>query len=210
MVIPHKMFCYMYLILFLMLLIVVIMLRLCFWIWRKPLTVSTMVFCINYLINGSTLSWLTSYLSQRTQQVIFQGSLSSSGCVKVGVPQGSILGSLQFSIYVNDLPNAISSSDVSMFADDTKIHFSYGNLSTVEQTLQAYLQNVSGWLVTNRLKLNIVKSLCMLIGSYQRISGKCLDLFLNNSALKQVLCKKYLGVFFDHHLTWESHINYVF
>ena len=135
--------------------------------------------------------------------------MSSSGCVKVGVPQGSILGLLLFLIYVNDLPNTISLSDVNMFADDMEIHFSHGNLSTVEQTLQANLQNVSGWLVTNRLKLNIVKSLCMLISSYQRISGKCLNLFLNNSALKQVSCTKYLGVFFDQHLTWESHINYV-
>ena len=135
--------------------------------------------------------------------------MSSSGCVKVGVPQGSISGPLLFSIYVNVLPNAISLSDVNMFADDTEIHFSHGNLSTVEQTLQADLQNISGWFVTNKLKLNIVKSLCMLIGSYQRISGNCLNLFLNNSALKQVSCTKYLGVFFDHHLTWESHFNYV-
>ena len=34
-------------------------------------------------------------------------------------------------------------------------------------------------------------------------------LFPDNSALKQVSGTKYLGVYFDHHLTWESHINYV-
>ena len=67
-----------------------------------------------------------------------------------------------------------------MFANDTEIHFSHGfsngDLLTVEQTLQADLQNVSAWLVTNRLKLNIVKLLCMLIGSLQRFSRKCLQL----------------------------------
>ena len=83
-------------------------------------------------------------MSQRTQQVTFQGSLSSSSCVKFGVPQGSILGPLLFSICVNDLPNAISLFDANMFADDTEIHFSHGDLSTVEQTLQADLQNISG------------------------------------------------------------------
>jgi len=107
-----------------------------------------------YGINGNTLSWLTSFLSRRTQQVAFKGSLSSSGCIKVGVPQGSILGPLLFSIYVNNLPGVISSSDVSMFADDTEIHFSHGDLLTVEQTLQADLQNVSARLVTNKLNLN--------------------------------------------------------
>jgi len=43
-----------------------------------------------------------------------------------------------------------------MFADDTEIHFSHGDLLTVEQTLQADLHNVSAWLVTNTLKFNIV------------------------------------------------------
>ena len=47
----------------------------------------------------------------------------------------------------------------------------------------------------------------MLIGSHQRVSGKCLNLFLNNSALKQVSVTKYLGLYFD--LTWNFHINYV-
>ena len=92
--------------------------------------------------------------------------LRLNGCIKVGVPQGSILGPLLFSIYVNDLSNVMSSSDVNMFADDTEIHYSYSDLSTVERTLQADIQNVSVWLVANRLKLNIVKSLCMLIGSH--------------------------------------------
>jgi len=45
--------------------------------------------------------------------------------------------------------------------------------------------------------------------SLQRISGKCFNLFLDNSALKQVSSTKYLGVYFDHHLTWKSHVNYV-
>ena len=59
----------------------------------------------HYGVSGNTLSWLT---SQRTQQV--QGSFSSIGCVKVGVPQGFILRPLLFSIFVNDLPNATSLS----------------------------------------------------------------------------------------------------
>ena len=58
--------------------------------------------------------------------------MSSSGCMKVGAPQGSILIPLLFSIYINDLPNVISSSDVNMFADDTEIHFSHSDLLTVE------------------------------------------------------------------------------
>ena len=46
----------------------------------------------------------------------------------------SILRPLLFSIYVNDLHNVISLSDVNMFAEDTELHFSYSDLLIVEQT----------------------------------------------------------------------------
>ena len=79
--------------------------------------------CDTYECSETSLIWTA---------VSYQGSLSSIGRITVGVPQGSILRLLLFSIYVNDLPNAISSSDVNMFADDTEIHFSHGDLLTVE------------------------------------------------------------------------------
>jgi len=68
-------------------------------------------------------------------------------------------------------PSAISLSDINMYADDTELHFSDSDLSVVENTLQTAADNVSKWLVVNRLKLNVSKSLCMLSGSHQRASG---------------------------------------
>ena len=159
----------------------------------------------------SAHSWLRSYLNNKTQRVAFQGCLSSSGPIKVGVPQGSILGPLLFSIYVNDLPSVISLSDINnnMYADDTELHFSHGDLSVVEKTLQADVENVSTWLVVNRFKLNVIKSLCMLIGSRQRTGGLNLTIMLDGAILKQVCSTKYLGVYFDRHLTWQVHVDYV-
>ena len=61
----------------------------------------------------------------------------------------------------------------------------------------------------NRLKLNNTKSMCMLIGSRQRVGGKTLSLSLNGSVLKQVPSTKYLGVYIDQYLTWQNHIDYV-
>ena len=84
-----------------------------------------------------------------------------------------------------------------MYADDTELHFSHGDLS-----VQADVENVSTWLVVNRFKLNVIKSLCMLIGSRQRTGGLNLTIMLDGAILKQVCSTKYLGVYFDRHLTW--------
>ena len=69
-----------------------------------------------YGVVGTSYQWFASYLSGRSQWACYH---SDSGDVIVGVPQGSILGPLLFSLYVNDLPHAVLSSDVYQYADDT-------------------------------------------------------------------------------------------
>ena len=88
-----------------------------------------------------------------------------------------------FSIYVNDLPSVtvISLSDTIMYADDIDLHFSHSDLSVVENILHADAENVSTWLIVNRLRLNVIKSLCMLIGSCQRTKGQNHKSTLNGS-----------------------------
>ena len=71
--------------------------------------------------NNNLLNWFQSYLHHRRQQVTVLGSTSSSLPVTSGVPQGSILGPILFLLYVNDLPDAVSSSTIATFADDTEI-----------------------------------------------------------------------------------------
>ena len=74
----------------------------------------------NYDICGKFLNWIKGFLFDRDQCVVLHGSRSRWEKVLSGVPQGSILGPALFSIYVNDLPQSLSSS-VFMFADDTKL-----------------------------------------------------------------------------------------
>ena len=70
---------------------------------------------------GKLLKWFHSYLTNRNQRVTVLGATSNTLPVTSGVPQGSILGPLLFVLYVNDLPDAVTSSQVAMFADDTKL-----------------------------------------------------------------------------------------
>ena len=68
-----------------------------------------------YGVVGSSHLWFASYLSGRTQQVCYCSKLSEPGLITVGVPQGSILGPLLFSIYIDDLPRAVLFSDVDLY-----------------------------------------------------------------------------------------------
>ena len=163
----------------------------------------------HYGIRVGTYGWIESVLRGRTQQVSVQNTLSSKVLITIGVPQGSILGPLLFSIYGNDLPNSVNACDINMYADDTELHFCHSQLQRVEQVLQNEIEQVSNWMAVNRLKLNVTKSMCMLIGSQQRVGSKSLCLSLNGNVLKQVPSAKYLGVYIDQHLTWQSHICHI-
>ena len=76
----------------------------------------------HYGVVGNAHSWFESYLCGRQQAVKFGGCLSAWGSVRVGVPQGSILGPLLFSIFVNDLPSVVNYAQLNMYADDTELH----------------------------------------------------------------------------------------
>ena len=72
-------------------------------------------------IGGNLLNWFHSYLTNRRQRVVVTGATSDPLPVCSGVPQGSILGPALFLLYVNNLPEVVKSSEVAMFADDTKV-----------------------------------------------------------------------------------------
>lgn len=158
-------------------------------------------------IQGPELKWMESYLSGRSQQVSLNGALSESGNIVAGVPQGSILGPLLFTMYTNDIPRVIQHCSISMYADDTEIHYDHRDISEVEEKIQSDLNQLEVWMASNKLKLNVNKSSVMLIGSRQRIRDKSLKVSIYGSQLEQVTRTRYLGLLIDNHLTWDDHIS---
>jgi hypothetical protein len=103
---------------------------------------------------GRLLMWLGSYLSGRKQRVVLEGQHSDWLDVFSGVPQGSILGPLLFSIFINDLPNHIASpSLMGLYADDSKMFRVIKNEADVEQ-FQGDLSNVHDWSRRWRMQFN--------------------------------------------------------
>ena len=80
------------------------------------------------------MNWFRSYFNSGAQkcQVNFNEALSNASVLKCGVPHGSIIGPLLFLIYINGLPNCLSSASAKMFADDTNISCVAESLSDLE------------------------------------------------------------------------------
>ena len=71
-----------------------------------------------YGVRESTLCWIESFLSQRKQSVLLDGTQSTEADVLSRVPQGTVLGPLLFLAFINDLPESTNHSDAGLFADD--------------------------------------------------------------------------------------------
>ena len=78
----------------------------------------------NVGIVGTLLNWFTDYLSNRKQRVVLPGAPSDWTQIYAGVPQGSVLGSLLFLIYINDIVENINAC-IRLFADDTSLSVSH-------------------------------------------------------------------------------------
>jgi hypothetical protein len=124
-----------------------------------------------YGFSTSAISWIQSYLSNITQRVSFNGSVSNVKHVKCGVPQGSSLGPLLFSIFTNDLPLALNKACVSMSADDSTIYASETTANEVTAAINKELQSVLEWVASNKLVLNISKTKSIVFGTNNSLSA---------------------------------------
>lgn len=156
----------------------------------------------------NSLLWFKSYLCNRKQCVGWNGILSKSQNITIGIPQGSILGPLFFILYVNDYPKCLNYSHATIYADDTSQDVSDKSVDIIEYKLKEDLICAMEWMKNNKLTMNLKKTQCMLIGTIQRLS-KCRKLCIevNNVIIETVDVAKLLGVNIDCSLTWSYHID---
>ena len=109
-------------------------------------------------ITGSALEWFRSYLSGRTQTILIGDSRSASEEVSCGVPQGSVLGPLLFTMYSSGLADVIKQhvSGFHFYADDIQIYMETEpeNLQNAIRAMENCIIAVHDWLCAHQLKLN--------------------------------------------------------
>ena len=111
----------------------------------------------HYGIQGPTHTWITNFLMHRKQKVVLGGDASDWVRVQSGVPQGTVLGPLLFLLYINDLPDQITST-VRLFADDCVIYRTVSNDADAD-LLQRDLDRLCSWEQTWCMEFNTDKFL---------------------------------------------------
>lgn len=154
------------------------------------------------------LNWFESYLADRKQCVVVGGVKSPYLSCPVGVPQGSILGPLLFSLYINDLFDVCKGVNAQLYADDAVIFTPAKNMTEAAQILTTALSHVQDWLTNSCLALNVKKSVCMYFAK-QPLRPDHSGVFLKGEELALVGEFRYLGVILDPTLSFRKHIKKV-
>ena len=167
-------------------------------------------------IKGKVIDWLMSYQSNRCQKVVINTNESGALSIKHGVPQGSVLGPILFSLYSQPLTEIINchSFKYHAYADDTQIYKSVPlkNVPDMLGDLNTCITNVREWMTSNKLKMNGDKTEIMLVGTQYKInsisvSHVCLTIIRESIPISSKV--KNLGVILENTLSMEQAVSQV-
>ena len=149
-------------------------------------------------VRGPVLKWIAAFLKNRSQRVSLNGAKSSWSPVTSGIPQGSVLGPTLFVLYVNDLPQCVTSF-VKLFADDTKLYASVQSQPDRDQ-IQSDLHALGDWSKTWLLPFNSSKCKTLHLGH----GNERQTYTLHDVELEQVSSERDLGVIVDDVLKFRE------
>ena len=157
-------------------------------------------------IRGTALEWFASYLSGRSQRVSLSGKCSESLQLNQGVPQGSCLGPLLFTLYASKLFEVVKRHlpSVHAYADDTQLYLAFkpGCASSTEDAVAAMegcVKEIRAWMLCDKLKINDDKTEFVIIGTRQQLSKVHVDsLAVGDAQVSPVQSVKNLGTWLHY------------
>ena len=164
---------------------------------------------------GTVLEWFRSYLSDRTQFVQVNGACSASHVLEFGVPQGSVLGPLLYSMYTSPLGEiARHQMFYHFYADDTQLYITFRTSSLSDMNLSnAKLVNcvrdMDARMLSNKLKLNKDKSEVLVISSSYRPRPPLSSVNICDETVCCSSSARNIGVIFDQSLCMVPQVNAV-
>lgn len=159
---------------------------------------------------GSVLNLLKSYLNNRKQYVNLNGVKSNLRTVTCGVPQGTVLGPILFTIYINNLLKLQVEGKIGSFCDDTVSFYSANNWEELKHTVERDLNKIYPWFQFNKLTLNQSKTTFLPFTSYKTNLPDYETIKIDqNFIISRAKHVRYLGVIMDGHLRWDKHIQHL-
>ena len=162
-------------------------------------------------IHDSALSWFESYLQKWFQSVVINQLSSEPTLLSCGVPQGSVLGPVLFTLYTQPLTLVIErhNLDYHSFADDTQLYNSStpDDIDNMLFLISECVSDLKNWMTENKLKLNSDKTEALLVGTRQKLSSiQTTSLQLSDAIVPLSDRVKRLGVILDSTLSMQPHI----
>lgn len=159
---------------------------------------------------GQCLTLLRSYLSKRTLYTEVQGSRSKKGVLLRGLPQGSILGPVLFSIFIDDLHLLEDKGSIISFADDNFSSFSTSSPIEDKLPFQTWINKQIDWYNGNGMSLNLKKCHFIVFGGRRAVyllREKGFKINIGAEIFEMEENVKYLGVTLNSQLSWKSHVT---
>ena len=167
-----------------------------------------------FAVTDIPLMWFRSYMSDRTQSVSVNGAASAPVVVSCSVPQGSVLGPLEFISYTADVVEVFQKNSVHhhLFADDKQVYCSttIADIDITRQRLSSCISDVRDWCASRRLQLNASKTELVWFGSganLRKLNTSDLSLSVREDVILPLSVVRDLGVFLDSELTMKHHVS---
>lgn len=157
---------------------------------------------------GNVLQWLLSYMKFRRMYVEVNDTRSEMHEIRLGVPQGSVLGPLMFLLFVNDMSLSIKTKCLTLYADDTSVIEAANTPMELQEALNNTANQFTTWCKRNHLTVNASKTIFMHFHGKKKLDMD-LTVRINDS---DIMCSdqtKFLGVMVDKRLSWKIHLDLV-